>query len=70
MLPIRMMSVVVILVLLEASQSWEQKFAWAKTFIDLAGDLPCIFYTLERLCFVLLAAFKAINTIKFTQLVA
>ena len=36
---------------------------WAKTFIDLAGELPNIFYKPEQLCFVLLVALKAINSI-------
>ena len=60
----------VILVLIAASGSLEQKSAWAKTFIDLAGELPCIFYVPERLHFVLIAALKAIDTIKFTLLIA
>ena len=52
---------------LAASERYGQKSVWAKTFIDLAGELPRILFDQKQLNFVLLAALKAINTGEFSQ---
>ena len=65
-----MVFVMVISVQLAASGRYKQKSVWAKKFIDCAEELTRIFFMQEQLYFVLLAAFKAINTSEFTQLFA
>ena len=62
-----MLFVKVITVQLAASERYKQNFIWAKTFIDLAGELPRIFFGCERLHFVLIDTLKAVVTSKFTQ---
>ncbi len=63
-----MLFVDTISVQLAASRRFELISVWAKTFIDLAGELPQMVFAQEQLHFLLLAAVKAINTSKFTQL--
>ena len=63
-----MLFVEVISVKLAASRRFELISFWAKTFIDSAGELPQMVFAQKQLHFVLLAALKAINTSKFTQL--
>ena len=64
-----MLFVKVISVQLAASERYKQNFIWAKTFIDLAGELPRIFFGCERhgLHFVLIETVKAVVTSEFTQ---
>ena len=52
---------------LAASRKYKQNSVWAKTFIDLAEELPQVFLKQEQLDFVLLAALKTMNTNEFTQ---
>ena len=52
---------------LAASLRYKQNSIWAKTFIDLAGELPLIFFGCERLHFVLIKTHKDVVTSEFTQ---
>jgi hypothetical protein len=66
-----MLFVEVIFVKFAASRKFKLISVWAKTFINLAGMLPQMVFAQKQLHFVLLAllaALKAINTSKFTQL--
>ena len=65
-----MLFVNVISVQLAASWRFKLITVWAKIFIDSAGELPRIIFAQKQLHFVLLAALKAINTRKFTQLLS
>jgi len=56
-----------IFVQLAASERYKQKSVWAKIFIDLARELPQIFFKQKNFRFALPAALKAINISKFTQ---
>ena len=62
-----MLFVMEIFVRLAASERYKQKSVWAKIFIDLAGELPQIFFEQKQLHLALTAALKAINTSEFTQ---
>jgi len=57
-----------VLMPLASSERYEQDSVWAKIFIDSVGELPGIFFSAEKLHFVLLEPFTAINKSSFTQL--
>ena len=65
-----MLIVEVISVQLAASRRFKLISVWAKTFINLAGELPQIVFAQKQLYFILQMALKAINTSKFTQLLS
>ncbi len=64
-----MLFVEVDFVQLAASRRFELISVWAKTFIDMAGELPRNFSPQKQLHFALITALKAINTSQFTQFV-